>query len=371
MLIQNIENKNVVWFENSNSYLIVEPTVSNILSQLENQTPTAEIQDKLVKELDIPKDIAEAFISDVQDLAENQNKVSVSTKDVQQLPIKERSYFSEKYYEIYNRIFLFQFETEYHELLVHPKISYLEIKTPKEVSHQYQIFDHNEQLFFCKDGQLINSWTTKESHLLQGKLFMHLVIDIYNKPEKDWLGVFHASAISNGEKGMLFLGDSGNGKSTSLALLNANGFSCIADDFVPIDSNKKIRTFPSAISIKKNSVPTLLPIYPELNDAAEFNYTRLRKIVRYLPPKEQDYTLELDCKALIFIKYEKDSDLKVRKISKIQAFQELIPDSWISPLAKNAQQFLDWFLALPCYQLIYSDNDKMVKTVGKIFNDEL
>jgi ABC-type sugar transport system ATPase subunit len=33
------------------------------------------------------------------------------------------------------------------------------------------------------------------------------------------MGVFHALAVSNQQKTVLFLGDSGNGKSTSLALL--------------------------------------------------------------------------------------------------------------------------------------------------------
>lgn len=72
------------------------------------------------------------------------------------------------------------------------------------------------------------------------------------KEEDKWLGVFHASAVSNGEKAVLFLGDSGNGKSTSLALLQANGFTCLADDFVPVDAEKRaVYSFPAAISIKR------------------------------------------------------------------------------------------------------------------------
>jgi serine kinase of HPr protein (carbohydrate metabolism regulator) len=55
------------------------------------------------------------------------------------------------------------------------------------------------------------------------------------------MGIFHASAVSNGEKSILLLDDSGNGKSTSLGLLQANGFTCLADDFIPINSyNKRV-----------------------------------------------------------------------------------------------------------------------------------
>jgi len=47
-----------------------------------------------------------------------------------------------------------------------------------------------------------------------------------------------------------------------------------------------------------------------------------------------------------------------------------VPDSWISPLGENAAHFLDWFLALPCYQLTYSDNEQMVKTIDQFFEYE-
>ena len=71
------------------------------------------------------------------------------------------------------------------------------------------------------------------------------------------------------------------------------------------------------------------------------------------------------------LKYEKDSELTCKKISKIDAFQQLIPDSWLSPIKENAQVFLDWFDGLNCYQLTYSKNDEMIETVNKLFNNDL
>jgi hypothetical protein len=201
---------------------------------------------------------------------------------------------------------------------------------------------------------------------------MELIQRIHKKEENKWLGVFHASAVSNGEKAVLFLGDSGNGKSTSLALLQANGFTCLADDFVPVDAEKRaVYSFPAAISIKKNSVDTLLPFYPELADAAEFHFKRLQKIVRYLPPNNTDFLSHFPCKDLVFIKYEKESDLDVQKIAKLAAFQQLVPDAWLSPIVENAKVFLDWFGGLNCYQITYSDNTKMIAAVSKIFKGTL
>jgi hypothetical protein len=163
----------------------------------------------------------------------------------------------------------------------------------------------------------------------------------------------------------------GNGKSTSLALLNANGFDCIADDFAPVDNNKFVHTYPAAISIKKKGIKTLLPFYPELENTAQHHLKKLNKIVRYLPPKNIDYDLKLKCKALVFIKYNPEVELEIKPVSKINAFQQLVPDSWISPIEENVEVFLDWFLDLPNYQLTYSNNQKMIETISKIFNDEL
>ena len=48
---------------------------------------------------------------------------------------------------------------------------------------------------------------------------MELLQKVHQKEEEEWLGVFHASALGDGKKAILFLGDSGNGKSTSLSAL--------------------------------------------------------------------------------------------------------------------------------------------------------
>jgi hypothetical protein len=61
----------------------------------------------------------------------------------------------------------------------------------------------------------------------------------------------------------------------------------------------------------------------------------------------------------------------LEKLPRDVAFQQLVPDSWISPIPENASLFLDWFLELPCYQLTYSDNVNMVETIEKLFQDDI
>ncbi|WKD84919.1 HPr kinase/phosphorylase [Polaribacter huanghezhanensis] len=371
VVVKKIEDKEIVWFKNSNSYLVLEPIAAAILLKINKNNSLEEIKTWAFKKITAPKKVVKKFIEDIFLLYTVNNTLK---KEVQnnsgtyKIPTK---YYSEKYYSIHNCIFKIQFQTGFHLLKIHPIFAHLETESQNKFHFNYTIFDDKDFIVFFKNDAFIGKWNKNETHLFEGKLSMHLIIDIYKKPETDWMGVFHASAISNKKESLLFLGDSGNGKSTSLALLNANGFDCIADDFVPIDNKKNMYTYPAAMSIKKKSLKTLLPVYPELKNAVEYHFKKMNKTVRYLPPKNINYHLKLKCKALVFIKYNIEVELEINSISKIDAFQQLIPDSWISPLEKNVSVFLEWFLELPCYQLTYSNNLKMIETVTKIFNNDL
>mgnify|MGYP000630960056 CR=1 FL=1 len=368
ILQKQIESKIAVWLQDKNQYLVVEPIVAEIISLLNNSISKEDISTALADKINATDYELTNFINEISELLTPTLKAQKDKNNID-VPINFEFVF---YYKINNIIIEVKYLSDYEKFLVHPKFAHLEIEKPIKSNHQYKVYSNKTHISFSVNNQTIDTWSLNDAHYFQGKFSMKIVEHIHNKSESEWLGVFHASAISNGESSMLFLGDSGNGKSTSLALLQATDFTCLADDFVPIDSNRQyIYSFPSAISIKKNSLPTLLPIYPELKTSAEYNFKRLNKIVRYLIPNNSDNHQNLPCKALIFIKYKADSDIQISSISKINAFEQLVPDSWISPIPENAEKFLDWFQKLPCYQLTYSNNKKMIETVHKIFNDEL
>ena len=372
-LSKTADDKTIVWFENSNEYIILENTTADILKRLSKGISVNEIAEALSKKLSVPKEKAIDFILDLEKRVyePKNNKQEEIINDYRDIEIPKVFEFI-KYYKINNLIFKVSFLSEKELSLVHPKFSHLVIDKSDKFDVEFDVFINNKFIFLFVDQKIVGAWNNKNIHYFQGKFSMLLIQKIHQKEEDEWMGVFHASAVSNEKKSILFLGDSGNGKSTSLALLQANGFTCLADDFVPMDVEKReVYSFPSAISIKKNSLETLLPIYPELETSAEYNFKRLNKIVRYLKPNNKNYFSHLPCNELVFIKYEKNSDLICTKISKVDAFQQLVPDSWLSPKKENAQIFLDWFDSLTCYQLTYSNNKEMIQTVSKIFNNEL
>lgn len=369
MITKKLEDKTIIWFEDRNEYIVVAPLVAEILLLLKNGVDKQQITTQLFNQVNIPYQQAANLVSDIEALLPS----SMKTLEKELTPVAQPNKNEEvRFYQINNLVFKIGYDTSANASLIHPKFAHLEIQEPATVHHQFEVFSNDKYISFIVDDSLVGIWNLKDVHYFQGKFSMELVQKIHHKKEDQWMGVFHASAVSDGTNAFLLLGDSGNGKSTSLALLQANGYTCLADDFVPIDApNMYIHSFPAAISIKKKSVETLLPLYPELESAREYNFESLNKTVRFIPPKTTDFHQKHPCRALIFIKYDPKSALHIEKISKLDAFEQLVPDSWISPLAQNAEVFLNWFDQLPCYQLTYSDNDKMISAVKNICTDEL
>ena len=371
-LHKKIANKTIVWTASNNQYLVLENTAAAILKKLSTGENVEVISKEVSKKFSIPIKDSTTFVIDLQqrffecrtseDLEKSNNfKEVVIPGDLK----------IHKFYKINDTVIKAGFNSELECSLVHPKFAHLEIPQTKHTAC-FNVFIKDAKIFLAVNTKIIGSWDSDAVHFFQGKFSMELIQEIHKKEEDQWLGVFHASAVANGKKAILFLGDSGNGKSTSLALLQAHGFNCIADDFVPVDlQNQEVYSFPAAISVKKNSLETLLPLYPELNEATEYDFKKLHKIVRYLKPNNTGFSTHLPCKDLVFIKYQKDAEISCIEISKIAAFEQLVPDSWLSPKKENAQVFLDWFEKLNCYQLTYSDTNELVAAVSKIFNDDL
>ena len=371
-LSKAVENKSIFWFKASNNYIILEEIAAQLVHQiLENKTPQ-KIATGLAEKLTISEQEAINIVHDLN----NRIVIPSTTKNIEEQTSKSKyvlptSFAFQKYYNIHNKVFKVKFANEFQLSLLHPKFVHLETEETSKIEHTFQVFNANNTIHLLLDHEFIGSWEAKNVNYFQGKFSMKIIECIYDKNEAEWMGVFHASAVNFNDENILILGDSGNGKSTSLALLQAQGFQCIADDFVPIDQAQNVYSFPAGISIKKNALPVLLEMYPELETSAEYHYERLNKTVRYLPPQKIDYHKKGPCKALVFIKYDATIDFEISEMSKLKAFEHLVPDSWISSSPKNAASFLEWFEKMPCYQLTYSNNELMYTAIKRIFEDDL
>jgi len=372
LLTKTIEDKRYLWLEGTNQYVVLEHEAFTVVEKLINGVLPKTIAIHLETTLSVPFEAALNFVKELEERVLN-SSITVQEKSVIEL---SKVTIPDNFkiittYRVNNTLIKVSYKGDLEASYIHPKFAHLETETAnKEID--FKVFTANDKIYLAINNKVKFGWPKEEIHYFQGKFSMEFIQAMYHKEESEWMGVFHASAVSNQQKAVLFLGDSGNGKSTSLALLQKHGFQCLADDFVPVAAtNKEVYHFPAAISVKNSSLQTLAPLYPLLNDTKEYHLKRLNKRVRYLPPNYTDTQTHLAYKDLVFIKYQKDVALSFSKISKQKAFEQLVPDSWLSPKKENATTFLEWFATLNCYQITYSQTNEMVASVTKIFNDDV
>jgi hypothetical protein len=201
---------------------------------------------------------------------------------------------------------------------------------------------------------------------------MSIINEVYNKSDDFWLMTVHAAAVTNGRKTILIPAESGSGKTTMAALLQKEGYQLISDDFVPIDRNRFCAwPFPIALSVKQGSMDVLSSIYPVL-EKEPVTLTTTKKKVRYLTPNYNPEISDLvfPIKEVVSIKYDPEVEFEFKKADQIKAIKLMLDQSWILPHAGNAGIFLDRVSHWSFYELTYSNNEKAVEAISRLFNND-
>jgi len=373
---RSTEGKKIIWSEHSNRYLLMEPHAYDVMMQLIGGVNLGKVIQWFNESYGLPEREGRRYVREVRDMLEKLTTTEPGelSGSCQHAIIDSGRFTETKYYQINDLSIRLDYENDRMKTLIHPKFAHLEADSLKSDTNFFQLYQQDQEWVLMFNGVIKGKWNPDQAGLLIGRFFVELLNLIYRKTDEEWMAVFHASGLSNGEQAILFTGESGSGKTTLSAILMSQGYQLLSDDMVPFDARlQEAFSFPAALSIKDKALDLLLPIYPELKSAGEFYYPAMNKTVRYLKPDEspQHERKSMPCKAIVFVNYQPGSGLKIEKMPKDLAFQQLVPDSWISPLAQNAERFLDWFLAMPCYQLTYSDNDKMVTAINQLFENDL
>ena len=355
----------IVWLKKSNKYLVLNSNTLALIKKKSNLSSKGFLT--LIKEsllvsatdaIKINKDISELLL-EAKELELKQNiKHPEIVKPCQLI----------QYYSFNNTIIKVGFDSEETKSLIHQKYRHLATNHVNSYDVEYAIFNSGDTLFIYKNNQIVGSWDSTQLHEFQGKFSMELICSFYNKTEHDWMGVFHASTISKNNRSIMFTGDSGNGKSTLVSLLMANGYNVIADDFSPIlRSDFKTYCFPSAISIKEKSFNLIEQLYPDFINYNEYYINELKGNVKYLPPISKETSA--NCSSVIWVKYAEGTESSLKKVSIQDALKKILPDAWISNKEVNAKAFLKWIEKTAFYELNYSDNNKLIDIINSYFLD--
>jgi len=317
-----------------------------------------------------------SFVRDIRSNISKMNQPARLSEQTAQNMTDLNSYtfspFAIHYCKLGNQLISFSYENSTFEYYIHPLICHLETSVESDKIPLFELFGHEESIVFRFNGEVKGIWAPDETHLVKGLIFMYLVNVMYKKTDDDWLMTVHASAITNGKKTILFSAAPGNGKTTMAALLQAKGYQLISDDFVPIDRDMlNAYPFPIAMSVKEGSLEVLSSHYPSLGEKP-LNYISPEKSVRYLASNNTtDYTKNIfPVREFVFIKYDPTVDFVLEKLDPLKGLKLLLDQTWVTPVQGNAPIVFDQILQKSFYQLTYSNNEKALKAITNLFDND-
>ena len=358
------EVDSIVWLKESNKYLVLN---SNTLALIKKKSGLSlkDFLTLITESLNVSASEAISINKDISELLLETKELDLKRDIKHPDPIKSCQLIN--YYSFNNTIIKVGFDNKETKSLIHQKYRHLVIDHVNSFDVEYSIFNSDHSLFIFKNNKIVGSWDIgTQLHEFQGKFSMELICSFYNKTEHDWMGVFHASTISKNNHSIMFTGDSGNGKSTLISILMANGYNVIADDFSPVlRSDFKTYCFPSAISIKEKSFNLIEQLYPDFINYNEYYINELKGNVKYLPPISKETSA--NCSSVIWVKYAKGTESSLKKVSIKDALKKILPDAWISNKEVNAKAFLKWIEKTAFYELNYSDNNQLIDIINSCF----
>lgn len=367
-LIQNVGDNYILWFRNSNQYVIVQNSLFRLIQQYINSNSKTHFKDSLVQ-LEFDSEAIDSIHNEIAVFLENCNIIRTEEIIPKAILNTEHRNLS-TCYKVDNVLIEVFYQSEYVKSLIHPQLDHLSVKKEsRNVNHVFDIYVEDDELRLFQNESIIGSYPLTSYHLLQGKFAMQLLCALTNTVEEDWLGTFHASTVEKNDKAVMIIGDSGSGKSTFTALLFASNFNVIADDITPIlAKNNKVYKYPGGISIKSGAFSLLESVIPNFNKLQSFYINPYKGYVKYVPSKSNTGFLKgFTCETMLCINYQKDKSTTLELMPINEALEILIPESWLAPQPEHAQEFLNWIKDVRFYKLTYSNHEDAILKFSELF----
>ena len=367
-LSKQIKEQQLLWFSDSNSYLIVDEQINKLINLFVSNTKKSDFISAASELINVSHSQSELFYDEMNQLFSVNFSEKKSTESISFDP-SLRTY-SETYI-VNSRVLQVNYSHKSVKEILHPQIAHLvSEKSTNNTQTVFDIFYVNNSLYFYKNTVLIDSYEDKNYHVLQGNFCMQLLCVIHDKAEDEWMGTIHASTVTNEKEAILVIGKSGKGKSTFTAHAMTAGMNLVADDFSPIlAKNKHVYSYPGAISIKSGAFKSLSQIIPGF-DALPLVFKGQEKgTVKFVVPFQKASSKQsYPCKKMVSICYKPQSKTKLKEVSFSKAMEIFVPDSWISPKKIHAQEFMNWIESLSFYELTYSNTSEALEVFSKLFN---
>ncbi|MGD9931349.1 MAG: hypothetical protein AB7U05_15110 [Mangrovibacterium sp.] len=364
----------LVWLQNSNLYFQLEEPAWFVFSKLARRYRPETIAVEFGQRYGLSSEESLAFVTEMRDRVEEFNQPPASFENDRSVMDAFQKYvftpISVHQYQFGTKVVRFSYEKEGLVKYIHPLVEHLEVDGDQRESSSFELFTCEGRVVFRLDGEVKGYWGKADSEYTKGKIFLELINVLHDKSDSDWLMTVHASAITNGRKTMLFSAEPGSGKTTMAAMLQAEGFHLISDDFVPFDKySMHAYPFPIAMSVKEGAMRLMTSLYPDL-EKRPLHDLGPEKQVRYLPVENHKMTMIFPAHELVFIKYDQEVDFRMAKLEPIQAIKMLLDQIWVPPSPENVALLFDRLEQFSFYQLVYSNNRKALDAIKQLFDHD-
>ena len=357
------DDTNIIWFEKSNKYIIVNDLLNNIILNKIDQNKYS-LNRLLLKNNKVNSITLKNILNDVDLLLKECNE-DLDCKNQNEIISNNKQYSISSKFKFNERVVKIEYSSENLRNLIDPK--FIHLKSEEDEDIVFKVQEKNKKIYLFKEEEFTGNWGVSEMHEFQGKISMELTSFFHNMVDSDWTAVFHGSTLSQESNSVMLTGDSGSGKSSLSAILMANNFSLIADDFSPMSKQRLHYNFPSAISLKKGFYGEAEKLFKSFSELNEYYINEIKGNVKYLPRNKNQLILNTRCHKVLNVKFGKNLKNEIKMVNKGKALENILPDAWISRDIKHAKSFINWVNSSLFYNLTYNDNNKALKMIKEIF----
>ncbi len=231
------------------------------------------------------------------------------------------------------------------------------------------VLEDGDQILIVSDGKVLDAF--KDQSETSSRLTFQLVVMAYAK--MDFLIAVHSASLSLGNGCVMFPGVCGVGKTTLAAGLLKAGFIHYTDDTAIVDrKTHKVIPTPVSLRIKEGSFGIVEKMFPGSLLTA-VHYSSDGRKIRYLPPSVGRFVSEPSSgetvKALVFNRYEPDSDTRIERIPRVDAFRRIQECGYYMEGGLDrarVSELLDWIRGIDCYELTISSLDQAIPVIREI-----
>ena len=185
---EKIDNDtNIIWFENSNKYIIVNDLSNNLI--LNNIDPdNYPINQELLEQNQINSDALVNINNDIQNLLLECN-LRIDNENLEVSPKFGKEYIHQSKFKFNDRVVKIEYSDEKLRSVIDPKFDHLRCDDEEEVT--YKVTESNKKIYLSKNQKFLGSWNANQMHEFQGKVSMELTSFFHGMNDSDWTAVFH------------------------------------------------------------------------------------------------------------------------------------------------------------------------------------